>query len=455
MAKNNMSTTDSARVHHSSNHTGIHLRRQIPFSGLNVIFIYTTLPHVCGDDTLFPKYIHASLKQAVLSQPGAHIYFGANFDQCPHLRTEITAHIPEVITFDILTRASERTKNFIENSKKMFSDSNNGLWTLSATRFFHIEDIMNSYNLTNVVHVEADNMLYGQLAKILPVLTEKYPYLAITPVYNDLTLMTASIVWIHNLAAIVHFNGLLVELSTIPSEWAAYKKWFTKYGGWFVSEMSILGYYHYCYQERMMLLPILSAANDYTYRCSNETTSHHCPLNDFRPGGSLVGPATGTGIWDSGSYGQFIGGTPIPTQPRGFMEDIAIIGKMLHFNPTCVADFLCSTRAFARREFPSLVSEVPADQQCVLAPFMRCARTKLRNDPVTGDIAIQHIYNSDDVVTKGNVGLTEFVNKSDVSIPTGTRKIEAADEGEWTPLWNLHVHSKKNKLYLTKTCTCN
>lgn len=409
---------------------------------------------MCVDDSLFPKYIYVSLKQALLSQPGSHIYFGANFDQCPYLRTQITAHLPQVITFDILVGASERTKYFVESSKKMFSDSNNGLWTLSATRFFHIEDIMNHYNLTNVVHVEADNMLYGQIANILPVLKEQYPYLAVTPAYNDMTLMTASIMWIHNLSAIVHFNGLLVELSTIPSEWAAYKKWFTSNGGWFFSEMSILGYYRYCYRERLMLLPILSASNDYTYRCSADNDSRHCPLNDFRPGGSIAGPATGTGIWDSGSYGQFIGGTPLPTQPRGFMEDIAIIGKMLHFNPTCVADFLCSTRVFARKEFPSLVSK---DQQCVLAPFMRCAKTKLRNHPMTGEIAIQHIYNHDyaeDLPAIGSIGFPRFVNKSESIAPSDSRERESADEGVWTPLWNLHVHSKKNTLYLTKPCTC-
>lgn len=115
---------------------------------------------------------------------------------------------------------------------------------------------------------------------------------------------------------------------------------------------------------------------------------------------------------------------------------------MLHFNPTCVADFLCSTRAFARKEFPSLVSK---DQQCVLAPFMRCAKTKLRNHPMIGEIAMSKLTTmTKDLPAISSIGIRIFVNKERVVLRL--THANASQRTKEFPLWDLYVHSKKNTL---------
>jgi hypothetical protein len=44
----------------------------------------------------------------------------------------------------------------------------------AAYRFFHIEDIMRTFGYDDVIHIEADNLLYGDLSTILPTLRESY-----------------------------------------------------------------------------------------------------------------------------------------------------------------------------------------------------------------------------------------------------------------------------------------
>lgn len=44
------------------------------------------------------------------------------------------------------------------------------LWTTSAMRFFQLEDFMIKLNYQELIHVEADNMIYGQMTDLLPTL---------------------------------------------------------------------------------------------------------------------------------------------------------------------------------------------------------------------------------------------------------------------------------------------
>jgi hypothetical protein len=72
-----------------------------------------------------------------------------------------------------------------------------------------------------------------------------------------------------------------------------------------VNEMSMLGYYHHLHATEFKLLPVVPNSPLY-FR-----NRHVCDIASFSPDGYSVGPATGHGIWDSNSWGQFIGGTSV------------------------------------------------------------------------------------------------------------------------------------------------
>lgn len=64
--------------------------------------------------------------------------------------------------------------------------------------------------------------------------------------------------------------------------------------------MSMLGYYNFKYPKDFFLFPVVP---EHPYVMNK----HICNLTSFGPGGTEVGPATGTGVWDPNSWGQLIG----------------------------------------------------------------------------------------------------------------------------------------------------
>lgn len=94
-----------------------------------------------------------------------------------------------------------------------------------------MEDIMIRNNYTELLHVEADNLLYGQITSILPILRSKYKALAATPLNSNKSFITASVFWIPTVAAIIKFNNYLMDLAkNTNNEWTNYLKWIRPYG---------------------------------------------------------------------------------------------------------------------------------------------------------------------------------------------------------------------------------
>ena len=113
-----------------------------------------------------------------------------------------------------------------------------------------MEDLMIHMNYSEIMHVEADNLLFGQLTRfaysasfewyyyiemfsstrILSTLRLGYSSLAATPLNANLSFITASVLWIGSLAAILRFNDYLLGLgSNTSNSWKEYLKWLRLY----------------------------------------------------------------------------------------------------------------------------------------------------------------------------------------------------------------------------------
>jgi hypothetical protein len=152
------------------------------------------------------------------------------------------------------------------------------------------------------------------------VLRSGYPGLAATPLNAAKSFITASVLWVNSLQAIIKFNNYMLQLANNTEErWKTYLKWLRNNGGcckqggidpdsdgkgvkpFAVNEMSMLAYYHELYPKDFYLLPVVPA---YEYALNK----YVCNMSDFGPGGRETGPATGHGVWDANSWGQFLGG---------------------------------------------------------------------------------------------------------------------------------------------------
>lgn len=177
---------------------------------LPVVYVYTVVPRVCKHG--LPLYIKTSLEQAIFSQPDCDVILASNFADCATVGDSVK-DLKKLIKIDTTVIASNRTLTFLNASTEMFQSDNHGeLWITSALRFFIMEDIMVVKGYFEMMHVEADNLLYGKLTDILGVLRTGYPTLAATPLNANKSFITASVLWIASFAAIYKFNNYLLGM---------------------------------------------------------------------------------------------------------------------------------------------------------------------------------------------------------------------------------------------------
>mmetsp|Transcript_15995 Transcript_15995/g.23360 ORF Transcript_15995/g.23360 Transcript_15995/m.23360 type:complete len:441 (-) Transcript_15995:63-1385(-) len=396
-----------------------------------IVYVYTVVPAVCKHG--LPSYIKESLEQALFSQPDSTIIMVSNFAEC-HETEKSISKASNIMLVDSTKIISNRTQVFANLSREIFVlDGLNELWITSALRFFIMEDLMISYGYREILHVEADNMLYGNLSAILPLLREGYPGLAATPLTSGKFFITASVLWVSDISYLIKFNDFLLSMGTNKDNaWMIYLGWLRKFacckkGGYnpdangdgikpfAVNEMSMLAFYHKYNPNEFRLLPVVPYYQSYARH------RYVCDLASFAPGGSQVGPSTGSGVWDSNSWGQFIGGTSKKRgRDKGFTDSSHITGQAIG-SSHCTISFICGNQSTSKvwlnatdtyqeyqnkilannRSSRSLSVVDTSEKKCYTAPFVRCS-----------------------------------------------------EEYPWTPLWNLHVHSKHTASFRSIPCPC-
>ena len=379
-------------------------------SKLPIIFVYTVVPAVCKYG--LPEYIKISLEQAIFTQPDSDVIMASNYADCDVIAKTVS-EVPGLIQIDTTKIASNYTTQFANLSTAVFSSDYAGeLWITSALRFFILEDIMISNNYKELLHVEADNTLYGRISSILPVLRADYP-LAVTPLTANKFMMTASVFWVSSVEALHHFNGYMMDM--VQNNSVVYKEylgWMRRYacckkGGvdpdqngngikpYAINEMSMLANYNRIYPDLLRLLPVAPVYDSYVKR------RPYCDVSQFAPGGTEVGAATGRGIWDPNSWGQHIGGTSRKKgRDKGFVDGSHIAGQAMIL-AKCAIHMMCGNQTVSpyAESTPNIIQKTP--EGCYTAPFVRCG-----------------------------------------------------EESPWTPLWNLHVHSKHTQDYRSVACPC-
>lgn len=470
---------------------------------LPIVYVYTVVKAVCRYG--LPGYIKVTLEQAVLSQPDSDVYMASNYAECPHIgdAVDTVAHVKKV---DITSLISDRTREFMNVSQSMFEvDGGSELWLTSAYRFFNLEDMMIKYNMKEIMHVEADNLLYGNFTSLLPLLRKGYPGLAATPLNSNKSFITASVFWIANLAVLKRFNDFLLDLGrNTDGAWKKYLTWLRPFGcckpggidpdefgkgikPFAVNEMSMLAYYHHIRPEDFYLLPVVPR-HDYLLN------KYVCNMSDFGPDGKEIPMNTFDGVWDPNSWGQYLGGTSNRKgRDRGFTDSSHIAGQAMRTSG-CRPQVLCANRTTQAHLFstigegqssPALASNIATLME---KKIQLEARIKSMQDELvstTTAIAAQRggVASAGTATQRGRrLGSEQSRRQIDAGdenrhlskVEPAFRQLAAtaaaAGEGggecytapfvrcregaPWTPLWNLHVHAKHTQDYKSVPCQC-
>lgn len=147
------------------------------YSVVPIIFVYTLSTIQCEKG--IPYYIKISVEQAVLTQVGIPVIFASNYKHCNNSAETVSKWDKKIIQVDTDLIASNKSKEFVTLYDNIFVQSYMPtLWGAAASRFFILEDIMAYYKYVSIIHVECDNLLYGNLGLHVPLLKEEYPGLA-------------------------------------------------------------------------------------------------------------------------------------------------------------------------------------------------------------------------------------------------------------------------------------
>eukprot|EP01039_Chlorochromonas_danica_P005710 gene5710-6294_t len=375
---------------------------------LPIVFVYTVVSAVCQHG--LPDYIRVSLEHTIYTQPDCHVVLLANVGECPQIAQSVK-NVAGLTVEDCTALTSNRTTTFLNASADIFQTDNSGeLWITSALRFFLLEDLMLRRGYSEVLHVEADNLLYGRVTSLLPTL-RKHFLMAVTPMNTRKSFLTASVFWVSRPKMLVQFNDFLLYLSgNHAGFYDGYLDWLRplaccKPGGvrpgpdgngikpFAINEMSMLAYFHELRPEVLRLLPVVPAIKYFHNRNIPDA-------GPFSPGGSEIVSATGKGIWDPGSWGQYLGGTPNKKgRNKGFTDATHIAGIAMRVSP-CRPTMLCGNVS----EFDYVAGSARAgvESRCYTLPVVSCGEG-------------QPLY----------------------------------------PLWNLHVHSKHTSDYRSVPCACS
>jgi hypothetical protein len=375
-----------------------------------IVFVYKFIDDLCrgnvrGDDgwafrRYFPHYMITTLNQAVFTNhPSAEVVWISNFGDCasinPLLSERVSKEVTRVDTKDII---SDATWSFLNVSESLFTHTggDGGLWIGAALRFFYLADYMKIYKKPYIFHIEADNLLYGNISYILPSLMKGYgDSIAVTPLTSNKVMHTASVMWIGSITSLKKFMEFLIELSDRKQRYEDYLTWIRpsaccKHGTGIaedangnglkkhsVNEMSMLGYYHYLYGNKALgLFPIMPS--QFVYYKNRHITNFTFWADRGQEVGYALGPAIGSvststeqdlatafdmelantfsdgnplAITDPNSYGQFLGGTNNKGgRNKNYTDGTHVIGQSV-FTNNCRVSMQCGTIPwFHRRE---------------------------------------------------------------------------------------------------------
>ena len=257
--------------------------------------------------------------------------------------------------------------------------------------------------------------------------------MAATPLNDNKSFITASVLWIPNLLALQHFNDFLLKLGeNMNNEWQGYLNWLRPYGcckqggvdpdvngkgikPYAINEMSMLGYYHYLYPKKFLLLPIVPRYDYYLHKLWSNLTA-------FSPIGHEIAAPTGVGIWDPNSWGQYMGGTSSrPGFDLQFTDRSHVAGQAIRTNK-CIPFQICSNISIS---FP-----IGIDSDQSLIGFKNDVKNNNPN------------FNNDSI------------SRNNSNYCYTAPYVRCGEDQFWTPLWNLHVHSKRTSSFKSEKCDC-
>lgn len=157
-----------------------------------------------------PDYLVDAVAQARLFNPNCKIYVMVNEIVKQKLENSFKDMNISLVTIESTPLTSEH----IIFNEKYVDNPQQGFWRFTKERFLYLYDLMHFLNIDTLFHLENDNMLYVNLAEILPVFKQHYPSIGLT-LEND-GQVVAGFMYIASVQAMKKLASFFAETADKP-----------------------------------------------------------------------------------------------------------------------------------------------------------------------------------------------------------------------------------------------
>lgn len=251
-----------------------------------------------------PPYLQDALSQARLFNETCDIYLLANQQA---LRRSPVADKLQIHAVPLETlHQTKAHKNFIKTSA-LDHQNGNGFWFCASERFLYLDDFMQQFDMQQVFHLESDNMLYVNLAELMPIFLQKYSGIAAT--FDNDNRCIPGFVYIAN-KKVIH------ELA----------KYFAQYAHMGKNDMVVLGLFRQRQSNQTIdNLPIIMSSYRKKYPLKSTTG-----LTSVKPNIYSKNIEEFNSIFDGAALGQYLGGV----DPIHGVSKPGFINESCLFNPS-------------------------------------------------------------------------------------------------------------------------
>jgi hypothetical protein len=185
----------------------------------------------------------------------------------------------------VFTNELTKTNSHIGFNYTYSNLSMNGFWKYAMERFFLVEEVMIKFNLTDVVHLEVDNLVYFSLDELLPHFQAINRLLA--PSDNN-TRFIAGLVYIPNIDLLSHLNNFFTNMNNNVAEMEVMMN--------FYNQIKLKDHNGYISNILEIMPVIMPEYNEFNFNLIDDPKK----LSNY----SLLF----NGIFDAAAFGQFLGG---------------------------------------------------------------------------------------------------------------------------------------------------
>lgn len=251
-----------------------------------------------------PTYLPTAIAQAKLFNPESPIYLAASqvaLLQCRELQGVIR------VPYEMLTQSTQH-ETFISQAR-LYRVYREPFWRYSLERFFVLHELMQEHQLTDVIHLENDVMLYRDMNELIPTLHAHYAgQLGIT-LDND-TRCIAGLVYVARPEPLAKFLDLVISRLRTQSY-----------------DMFYLAQFHAVEPWSAQQLPILPQSYAMSYELVNPQGQRAKDSTPYWRYAKEFG-----GIFDAAAIGQYLGGI----DPIHGKDTVGFVNECSVFNPSRV-----------------------------------------------------------------------------------------------------------------------